>query len=48
MNKNLKTNCRLHWCLVLLGLVLGAIMWAFSHDALWGYELPFKESLWFD
>ena len=30
---------------VLLGLVLGAIiMWAFSYDALWGYELLFKKA----
>ena len=43
MNKNLKTNCRsIGVCP--LGLVLGAIiMWAFSYDALWGYELLFKK-----
>ena len=42
MNKNLK-QIAVPLVSVLLGLVLGAIiMWAFSYDALWGYELLFN------
>ena len=44
MNKNLK-QIAVPLVSVLLGLVLGAIiMWAFSYDALWGYELLFKKA----
>ena len=45
MNKNLK-QIAVPLVSVLLGLVLGAIiMWAFSYDALWGYELLLKKPL---
>ena len=44
MNKNLK-QIAVPLVSVLLGLVLGAIiMWAFSYDAFWGYELLFKKA----
>ena len=44
MNKNLK-QIAVPLVSVFLGLILGAIiMWIFSYDALWGYELLFNKA----
>ena len=44
MNKNVK-QIAVPLVSVFLGLILGAIiMWIFSYDALWGYELLFNKA----